>query len=52
MASNISWKRANEIAKPKNQAIGVLRFRTMALILSVTEPKVSSVPYDRMRRVN
>ena len=33
-----------EMAKPMNQPIGVLRFSTMALILSVTEPNVSSPP--------
>src|SRR5690349_16826079 len=32
----------NEIAKPKNQASDVLRFRTIELILSVTEANVSS----------
>ena len=42
--SIINWNKANETAKPINQLIGVLRFNTIALILSVTEPKVSSVP--------
>src|SRR5688572_23010970 len=41
IASSISWKSANEIAKPKNQASDVFRFRTMELILSVTDAKVS-----------
>ena len=44
IVNSISWNKANEIAKPTNQLIGVFRFRTIALILSVTEPKVSSVP--------
>src|SRR6201991_367392 len=41
IASNMSWKSAKEIAKPKNQAIDVLRFKTIELILSVTEANVS-----------
>src|SRR6185503_3804197 len=40
IASNISWKSANEIAKPKNHASDVFRFRTIELILSVTEANV------------
>src|SRR6185503_12510743 len=41
IVSNISWKSANEIAKPKNHASDVLRFKTIELILSVTEANVS-----------
>ncbi len=44
IVSSISWKSANEMAKPTNHQSGVLRFKTIALILSVTEPKVSSDP--------
>src|SRR5215212_6957903 len=41
IASNINWKSAKEIAKPKNHASDVLRFKTIELILSVTEANVS-----------
>ena len=41
IVSSMSWKSAKEIAKPKNQAIDVLRFKTIELILSVTEANVS-----------
>src|SRR6478672_8457421 len=41
IASSINWKSANEIAKPKNHASDVLRFKTIELILSVTEANVS-----------
>src|ERR1044072_9979157 len=41
IASSINWKSANEIAKPKNQASDVFRFKTIELILSVTEANVS-----------
>src|SRR5688572_22966221 len=41
IASSISWKSANETAKPKNHASDVFRFRTIELILSVTEANVS-----------
>src|SRR5829696_6799321 len=41
IASNISWKSANEIAKPKNHASDVFRFKTIELILSVTDANVS-----------
>src|ERR687896_1210756 len=41
IVSSISWKSANEIAKPKNHASDVLRFRTIELILSVTDANVS-----------
>src|SRR4026207_1657760 len=46
IASSISWKSANEIAKPKNHASDVFRFKTIELILSATEAKVSpgSIP--------
>jgi len=40
IASNINWKSAKEIAKPKNHANEVLRFRTIELILSVTDANV------------
>src|SRR5688572_12972733 len=40
IASNISWNSANEIAKPKNQASDVFRFKTIELILSVTDANV------------
>src|SRR5215211_4450813 len=40
IASSISWKSANEIAKPKNHASDVLRFKTIELILSVTDANV------------
>src|SRR5918999_5070665 len=39
--SSINWKSANETAKPKNHASDVLRFKTIELILSVTDAKVS-----------
>src|SRR5689334_2869835 len=41
IASSISWKSAKEIAKPKNQASDVFRFKTIELILSVTDANVS-----------
>ncbi len=41
IVSSISWNRTNEMAKPTNHQIGVLRFRTIELILSVTEANVS-----------
>src|ERR1041384_6702789 len=41
IASSINWKSANEIAKPKNHASDVLRFKTIELILSVTDANVS-----------
>src|ERR1043165_9394914 len=41
IVSSISWKSANEIAKPKNHASDVLRFKTIELILSVTDANVS-----------
>src|ERR1044072_363471 len=41
IVSSISWKSANEIAKPKTHASDVLRFRTIELILSVTDANVS-----------
>src|SRR5678815_2393595 len=41
IASIISWKSAKETAKPKNHASDVLRFKTIELILSVTEANVS-----------
>src|SRR5215467_5451057 len=41
IASSISWKSAKEIAKPKNHASDVFRFKTIELILSVTEANVS-----------
>ena len=41
IVSSISWKRMNEIAKPTNHQTGVLRFKTIELILSVTEANVS-----------
>src|SRR6185369_8108965 len=41
IVSSISWKSANEIAKPKNHARDVLRFKTIELILSVTDANVS-----------
>src|SRR6185369_2326688 len=41
IASSISWKSANEMAKPKNHASDVLRFKTIELILSVTDANVS-----------
>ena len=41
IVSSINWKRTNEIAKPTNHQIGVLRFRTIELILSVTDANVS-----------
>src|SRR6185436_19580688 len=40
IVSNISWKSAKEIAKPKNHASDVFRFKTIELILSVTEANV------------
>ena len=52
IVSSINWNRTNEIAKPTNHQIGVLRFRTIELILSVTEANVSPGSDDRMRRVN
>src|SRR5678815_5051618 len=42
MASNISWNSMKEMAKPKNQASDVLRFKTIELILSVTDANVSA----------
>ena len=44
IVSSISWNSTNEIAKPMNHQIGVLRFRTIELILSVTEANVSPGP--------
>ena len=44
IVSSSNWNSANEMAKPMNQPTGVLRCKTIALILSVTEPNVSSVP--------
>src|SRR5689334_22264498 len=41
IASSISWNSANEIAKPKNHASDVFRFKTIELILSVTDANVS-----------
>src|SRR5262245_34612626 len=41
IVSSINWNSANESAKPKNQPSDVLRFRTIELILSVTDAKVS-----------
>src|SRR5215510_10790902 len=41
IVSSISWKSAKEMAKPKNHAIDVLRFKTIELILSVTDANVS-----------
>src|SRR6185436_1947482 len=41
IVSSISWKSANEMAKPKNHASDVLRFKTIELILSVTDANVS-----------
>src|SRR5262245_9526794 len=41
MVNSSSWNRANEIAKPMNQANDVLRFKTIELILSVTDANVS-----------
>src|SRR5262245_18294187 len=41
IASSINWKSAKEIAKPKNHASDVLRFKTIELILSVTDANVS-----------
>src|SRR5215218_2748570 len=38
--SSINWKSANEMAKPKNHASDVLRFKTIELILSVTDANV------------
>ena len=40
IASIISWNRMNEMPKPMNHAIGVFRFNTIELILSVTEANV------------
>ena len=37
IVSSINWNRTNEIAKPMNHQIGVLRFKTIELILSVTD---------------
>ena len=39
--SSISWNRTNEIANPMNHPTGVFRFRTIELILSVTDANVS-----------
>src|ERR1700754_3891381 len=41
IAKSINWKSANARAKPKNQASDVLRFKTIELILSVTDANVS-----------
>src|SRR5215211_1817705 len=41
IVSSINWKSAKEIAKPKNHASDVLRFKTIELILSVTDANVS-----------
>src|SRR6185295_10208414 len=41
IVSSISWKSAKEMAKPKNHASDVLRFKTIELILSVTDANVS-----------
>src|ERR1041385_457043 len=40
MVSSISWNSAKEMAKPKNQASDVLRFKQIELILSVTDANV------------
>src|SRR5258705_8434169 len=40
IASSISWKRAKEMAKPKNHVSDVLRVKTIELILSVTDANV------------
>src|ERR1041385_7249535 len=42
IVSSISWKSAKEMAKPKNHASDVLRFKTIELILSVTDANVSA----------
>src|SRR6266568_7439593 len=39
-ATSRSWRRAKPAAKPSHHPRGVLRWRTMVLILSVTVPKV------------
>src|SRR6185437_6445275 len=41
IVSSINWKSANDTAKPKNHASDVLRFKTIELILSVTDANVS-----------
>src|SRR6476659_654395 len=41
IVSSINWNRMNEIVKPTNHQTGVLRFRTIELILSVTDANVS-----------
>src|SRR5215216_5122588 len=41
IVSSINWKSANETAKPKNHASDVFRFKTIELILSVTDANVS-----------
>src|ERR1051325_4998370 len=41
IASIINWKSAHEIAKPQTQASDVFRFKTIELILSVTDANVS-----------
>ena len=42
IVSNISWNSMNEIVKPTNHQSGVFRFKTIELILSVTEANVRS----------
>src|SRR6266540_3117350 len=43
IVSNINWNRTNEIANPMNHPNSVFRFRTIELILAVTEANVSPV---------